>query len=263
MDVLIYNIKIIFKMTCNSHKKYTCPLSSCQKAYSKPCLLREHTRSHNNERPFVCSEPHCEKRFLRVCHLNVHKWSHTKSKPLKCDNCSKRFTTKQQLSRHKTTHDKKRRAATNVTALGAGSSKLTDNFCPAKSDNEPLKVFNCSYDACGESFEMEWELTEHLLDMHILSVIAPENCELSMPPSLNVSEVEQDNKLIEAFFEKCEDLFTKDYVSEAQLWVDLRCKHPECLSWVASSYCTLIEHYEEFHKAVPVSLLQYGFDSIY
>ncbi|SCU89045.1 LAME_0E02036g1_1 [Lachancea meyersii CBS 8951] len=228
-------------------KKYACPIVDCPKLYSKPCQLREHVRSHNNDRPFICPEPDCGKRFNRICHLNVHRWTHTKNKPLQCDECSKRFTTKQQLSRHKNTHQKARDNASGIQA-------------PASLHVNASQLFSCTYDNCKEIFSTQWGLTEHLLDSHIVSIIAPEDFKIELPFEFNYPYTGFDDEDIQAFLRQCEDIYIKDYSQEAGTWVDSRCKYVECEGWTASSYSELIEHCEEVHNEVPVSLLQYGFN---
>lgn len=102
-----------------------------------------------------------------------------------------------------------------------------------------------------------------MLEKLITSIIAPEEFELSPPPTLKFSGIEESDKLIETFYSECEDTYTKDYIQEASKWSTLRCKHLECDGWISSSFSELVEHYEELHSEVPVSLLLYGFSSSY
>ncbi|KAG9021910.1 Strongly-conserved Zn-finger binding protein (TFIIIA), partial [Tulasnella sp. UAMH 9824] len=91
----------------NRRKSYICSWEGCDKAYTKPCRLAEHYRSHTNDRPFECST--CSKSFLRKVHLQAHERSHTskEERPLVCSankGCEQRFWTQQQLKVHEDVH---------------------------------------------------------------------------------------------------------------------------------------------------------------
>ncbi|KAI5796054.1 hypothetical protein FPQ18DRAFT_289701 [Pyronema domesticum] len=69
-------------------KKFACTYEGCTKAFTRPCRLQEHVRSHTGERPFQCTEDpeNCDKFFLRDSHLKAHiKAMHTKEKPYRCN----------------------------------------------------------------------------------------------------------------------------------------------------------------------------------
>ncbi|KAI5812280.1 hypothetical protein BZA77DRAFT_390804 [Pyronema omphalodes] len=69
-------------------KKFACTYEGCNKAFTRPCRLHEHVRSHTGERPFQCTEDpeNCDKFFLRDSHLKAHiKAMHTKEKPYRCN----------------------------------------------------------------------------------------------------------------------------------------------------------------------------------
>lgn len=114
-------------------KKYLCPEPNCEKAYSRPCLLEQHLRSHTDERPFVCTTPGCGKAFLRDSHLKTHMLSHSVEKPLYCSFCGKGFNTNQHLNRHERTH---------------------------------VPSIKCSYEGCTEAFRRNSQLRKHVSECH-------------------------------------------------------------------------------------------------
>ncbi|CDO56836.1 similar to Saccharomyces cerevisiae YPR186C PZF1 Transcription factor IIIA (TFIIIA) [Geotrichum candidum] len=114
-------------------KKYLCPELNCDKAYSRPCLLQQHLRSHADERPYVCTHPGCGKAFLRDSHLKTHMLSHSVEKPLYCTYCGKGFNTNQHLNRHERTH---------------------------------VPSIKCTYEGCNSAFRRNSQLRRHISECH-------------------------------------------------------------------------------------------------
>lgn len=93
-------------------KPYFCTFENCGKAFTRPCRLQEHVRSHTNERPFACPEVECGKRFFRSTHLSHHvKSAHSNERNYVCNwpECLKAFATGTRLRRHRTAHEEKER----------------------------------------------------------------------------------------------------------------------------------------------------------
>ncbi|KAG7876024.1 hypothetical protein KL938_004958 [Ogataea parapolymorpha] len=120
-------------------KKYVCTEPQCGKSYTRPCLLRQHQRTHANMRPFLCLVPDCGKAFYRQSHLEVHSWSHSAIKPLSCGVCHKGFVTSQQLLRHKDKHHER------------------ELICPH---------------GCADKFQSQQEMCDHMLLTHLLNNVA-------------------------------------------------------------------------------------------
>ncbi len=229
-------------------KKYRCDAEGCGKAYSRPCLLAQHKRSHSNSRPFVCDE--CGKGFFRETHLKVHAWVHSPDKPLKCSVCSKGFTTNQQLTRHLKTH--------------------------------PLK-FKCPYE-CEQVFATEQELTDHVLSDHVLNDIVdiPTHKELyednaKNPPVCQLSVPDPDLATPTSFYSSptsttsANTLTSGSSISTSrhpstsspdfwENWSDHCCKEPSCQGGPPlASWFDLVYHYDEAHSYVPETLCTYSF----
>lgn len=200
-------------------KKYRCEEKGCGKAYSRPCLLNQHIRTHSNERPFTCNE--CGKSFFRDSHLRVHLWTHSDDKPLKCTVCSKGFVTSQQLSRHMKTH--------------------------------PLE-FKCPYE-CDEAFLSEKELSEHMLATHIMNDIVDVDTHQNKSEELvNLLKTQLDYPNLSdipdfQIYNQPQNFWTH--------WDNHQCKEPNCQGYpIYKNYQDLIFHYDEFHQFVPQTLFE-------
>lgn len=266
---------------CKRPKKYLCSVDGCGKMYSRPCLLEQHRRSHTNERPFVCKEPGCGKGFLRDSHLKVHRWSHSKVKPLTCPVCFKGFITNQQLSRHSKTHKNLPSPPQEQEADGHVEQKESN-----ARGNESMLVM-CTYNGCKESFPVEVELTNHILDVHLRSEIlsspilrpAPVQTSTEDLTPISLSQTSDDASqngdevTVSSQTDSMSGLESDDtnhhtqsssrqgpYSAPWDNWDSLYCKEVECAGYPKyESLCHLLEHYDRYHTFVPESLVQCSF----
>ncbi|QLQ80662.1 hypothetical protein HG537_0E00150 [Torulaspora globosa] len=215
--------------------KYLCPIPDCDKRYTRPCLLRQHVSSHNNERPYACSHPGCGKRFFRSSHLKVHSWTHSDKKPLSCPICLKGFVTNQQLSRHEKTHK--------IQDILDGVEN--DSVLPGDDMNEQGENAShvCPYLGCSDEFTTESFLTEHMLDIHMMSPIV----QGAEPQLTSENNLGNEGSSIDPVENNTGD------------WNDLSCKTTECSSFEPFERPTqLIAHYDWDHAFVPESLYYTG-----
>lgn len=214
--------------------KYLCPVSRCNKRYTRPCLLRQHVLTHNNERPYTCPHSGCGKSFFRNSHLKAHSWTHSTQKPITCPICFKGFVTNQQLSRHEKTH------TTQDVLTECEKDHPIHHSCLQCKDRDSKVSHMCPYMDCFEEFTSESLLTEHMLDLHIMSPILS-STEQQLPVR-NQPESQCNSK----------DSFHTD---NAPSWGDLNCKTDACNTFEPFEMPTqLIAHYDWDHAFVPESL---------
>jgi len=78
-----------------------CEHDGCNKTFTNPALLRNHSRTHTDDRPFQC--PYCDSRFKAKYHMENHSKRHTKIEGIfQCLLCSQGFTDPDHLHQHTT-----------------------------------------------------------------------------------------------------------------------------------------------------------------
>ena len=259
-------------------KKYLCTEPNCDKAYSRPCLLEQHLRSHADERPFVCTALGCGKAFLRDSHLKTHMLSHSIEKPLYCSYCGKGFNTNQHLNRHERTHVPSIKCTyEGCTAAFRRNSQLRKHVaechtfrkqfacpsCPKEFDVKsrldahlekchqgsanvtpapPIvvsnNIYHCGSEGCVEKFETWTDLQNHIKYTH-----KRHGCNLCgrVFPSIESLEIHGKEHELE------------HSTLLAQEW---HCREPQCENLVPCFHekNELISHYQQHHGFVPETL---------
>ncbi|TPX68754.1 hypothetical protein SpCBS45565_g02956 [Spizellomyces sp. 'palustris'] len=80
--------------------RFTCPILSCSKTFSRRFNLTAHLRTHDPQRPrpFNCNQ--CRSSFVRAHDLLRHASVHSSNKPYSCPICETKFTRMDALRRH-------------------------------------------------------------------------------------------------------------------------------------------------------------------
>jgi len=87
-------------------RPYACPVSDCDRRFSRSDELTRHIRLHTGQKPFQCRI--CSRTFSRSDHLTTHIRTHTGEKPFSCEVCGRKFARSDEKKRHAKVHVKVR-----------------------------------------------------------------------------------------------------------------------------------------------------------
>ncbi|CAB1345674.1 unnamed protein product [Coregonus sp. 'balchen'] len=95
-------------------KPFPCPITGCERRFSRSDELNRHVRIHTGHKPFQCAI--CLRSFSRSDHLTTHTRTHTGEKPFSCEVCGKRFARSDERKRHGRVHVKQQLKAQMMAA---------------------------------------------------------------------------------------------------------------------------------------------------
>eukprot|EP00092_Neocalanus_flemingeri_P022137 GFUD01024013.1.p1 GENE.GFUD01024013.1~~GFUD01024013.1.p1 ORF type:complete len:697 (-),score=90.84 GFUD01024013.1:60-2150(-) len=146
------------KLVHDLEKKFMC--SVCEMKFPKKSYLIIHERIHTGEKPHQCEL--CQKSFARTGSLKYHKKAvHGIGITLsfQCDQCSKRFHRKDQLTTHIRTHSE-----SHVCKICGKEFNIKQSWQKHMQSHLGIKACQCV--DCGKMFSSERCLKDHVAIIH-------------------------------------------------------------------------------------------------
>ncbi|CAG2114950.1 unnamed protein product, partial [Medioppia subpectinata] len=149
-----------------------CPKSDCAKRFMNKAQLKRHMSVHSGVKrpaagvkPYHCQWPGCESSYTRVDALTDHHRKHTGDLQYACDDCSKRFPSKNSLGDHRRRQhlfpDRKRFRCDVIGCAYETNHRYDFKIHGLKHLN--IRQFACEESDCGKRFVTARALRKHQL----------------------------------------------------------------------------------------------------